>query len=69
MTDCTTCKRVNRDCPIAPQPATADTCVEYRIDGCKARQYSDQMQCARCGLAWDVNDSDRPACLTKGVNV
>ena len=31
---------------------------------CKARQYSDQMQCATCGLTWDVNDPDPPPCLT-----
>lgn len=29
---------------------------------CEARQYSDQMTCGRCGLAWDVNDPDPPAC-------
>lgn len=29
---------------------------------CKARQYNDQMQCGRCGLAWDVNDPEPPAC-------
>lgn len=29
---------------------------------CKARQHSDQMQCGRCGLAWDVNDPESPAC-------
>lgn len=32
--------------------------------GCKARQYSDQMQCGRCGLAWDVSDPEPPECLT-----
>lgn len=31
---------------------------------CQARQFSDQMHCSKCGLAWDVNDPDRPACLT-----
>lgn len=30
--------------------------------GCEARQYSDQMVCARCDLAWDVNDMDPPPC-------
>ena len=30
--------------------------------GCEAAQYSDQMQCARCGLAWDVNDHEPPEC-------
>lgn len=29
---------------------------------CLARQHSDQMMCAACGLAWDVNDPDPPAC-------
>lgn len=28
---------------------------------CRARQYSDQMQCP-CGLTWDVNDVDPPLC-------
>ncbi len=32
---------------------------------CKAKQYSDQMLCGRCGLAWDVNDIDPPECRTK----
>lgn len=27
-----------------------------------AIQYSDQMQCAKCGKAWDVNDPDPPEC-------
>lgn len=29
---------------------------------CEARQYSDEMICGRCGLRWDANDPDRPAC-------
>lgn len=29
---------------------------------CEARQYSDQMQCGRCGLAWDMNDFAPPPC-------
>jgi len=29
---------------------------------CKALQYSDQMLCGACGLAWDVNDEDPPEC-------
>lgn len=29
---------------------------------CEARQYSDQMQCGRCGLAWDMNDPEPPEC-------
>lgn len=29
---------------------------------CKVRRYSDQMVCATCGLAWDVNDPGPPVC-------
>lgn len=32
---------------------------------CKARQYSDQMNCKDCGLVWDVNDPEPPACNKK----
>lgn len=32
---------------------------------CKARQYSDQMACSECGLSWDVNDPEPPACGKK----
>lgn len=32
--------------------------------GCSARQYSDQKQCDRCGLIWDMNDPDPPKCKT-----
>lgn len=35
------------------------------LSNCQARQYSDQMQCGRCGLAWDVNDPDPPGCMTR----
>lgn len=31
---------------------------------CEARRYGEEMQCARCGLAWDVNDPDPPPCRT-----
>lgn len=31
---------------------------------CEARQYSDSMRCARCGLAWDANDPEPPKCVT-----
>lgn len=30
---------------------------------CKARQYSDQMVCTTCNLAWDINDQDPPMCV------
>lgn len=29
---------------------------------CYARQFSDHMVCAKCDLAWDVNDCDPPSC-------
>ena len=29
---------------------------------CQARQYGDQMICAACGLNWDTNDPEPPAC-------
>ena len=32
--------------------------------GCQARQVSDQMSCPACGLVWDMNDPDPPACQT-----
>lgn len=32
---------------------------------CQARQYSDQMICGKCGLAWDVNDPEPPECHSK----
>lgn len=31
---------------------------------CQAVQYSDQKHCKRCGLTWDMNDPEPPACLT-----
>jgi hypothetical protein len=33
-----------------------------RMTSCKARQYSDQMLCGTCNLAWDVNDPEPPEC-------
>lgn len=33
--------------------------------GCEARQVSDQMNCARCGLVWDMDDPDQPECRIK----
>lgn len=35
---------------------------QTKRSGCYARQYSDQMQCGKCGLAWDVNDPEPPQC-------
>ena len=32
--------------------------------GCEAFQVSDQMNCRRCHLVWDMNDSDPPECKT-----
>lgn len=39
---------------IVKQPA--------RSISCGAKQYSDQMVCQECDLAWDVNDAYPPAC-------
>lgn len=36
---------------------------------CKAIRQCDQMQCGRCGLAWDVGDVDRPKCSTDTVSL
>lgn len=33
-----------------------------RERNCKARRYSDQMICNKCGLVWDVNDQEPPKC-------
>lgn len=32
------------------------------MDRCRARRENDQLVCHQCGLAWDVNDPDPPAC-------
>jgi hypothetical protein len=32
------------------------------VSKCFARQYSDQKICHQCGLVWDTNDPDPPAC-------
>lgn len=29
---------------------------------CGSRRENDQLVCRQCGLAWDVNDPDPPAC-------
>lgn len=42
--------RRREETPVTPKPV------------CQARQYSDQMVCRKCDLAWDVNDDDRPDC-------
>lgn len=31
-------------------------------NGCKAKRYSDQMMCGKCGLVWDANDPEPPVC-------
>jgi len=36
---------------------------------CRATRQGDQMQCARCGLAWDVKDEDKPACKVVAVKL
>jgi len=37
-----------------------------RKPGCKAYQVSDQMNCPRCGLVWDMNDPEPPECVEIG---
>lgn len=32
---------------------------------CEARQYNDQMLCGRCGMQWDVAETERPECLPR----
>lgn len=32
------------------------------MPACQATQHSDQMICTSCGLVWDTNDTDPPAC-------
>ena len=31
---------------------------------CKAIREGDEMCCGRCGLRWDIDDPDKPQCLT-----
>jgi hypothetical protein len=31
-------------------------------DKCQIRQYSDETVCSYCGLRWDTNDRNPPAC-------
>ncbi len=45
-------KRARRAARRAAKVATA----------CHAQQHSDQMDCAACGLSWDVNDPAPPSC-------
>lgn len=33
-----------------------------RPPNCKARQQSDEIACAKCGLRWEANDPDPPKC-------
>jgi hypothetical protein len=35
------------------------------VTKCEARQYSDQMNCTKCGLIWDMNDHEPPRCGKK----
>jgi len=36
-------------------------------DRCEAVQVSDQMNCRRCGLVWDMNDPSPPECIVDPV--
>ena len=33
---------------------------------CRAKRYGDQMICGRCGVQWDVEDTDPPKCMREG---
>lgn len=33
---------------------------------CSARRCNDQMHCARCGLQWEVTDTESPRCIHAG---
>lgn len=35
------------------------------MEACKARQFSDQMCCSKCNLAWDMNDPEPPLCVNQ----
>lgn len=35
---------------------------------CKAYRRNDQLICDRCGLIWDVNDTDPPKCFDIASN-
>lgn len=37
------------------------------LAACQARQYSDEMVCAPCGLTWDVNERDAPKCRRPAI--
>lgn len=37
---------------------------ERSLIRCSATRFNDQMMCNRCGLQWDIDDPDRPDCLT-----
>ncbi len=36
---------------------------------CQAQRNGYDMKCARCGLAWDVKDNDRPDCKVVPVKL
>lgn len=36
------------------------------MPGCKAYQRGDQWFCDRCGIVWDINDTDPPDCPKQG---
>jgi len=71
--DGTTWQMLNHDStwqrlPDIPQPDTEPSLLP-QISRCNAMQHSDQMVCAPCNIAWDMNDPAPPACrrsLLKG---
>ena len=57
---------LNNDAPPpgddADDQAALDLTYDDKPANCAARRVGDQMQCGKCGLQWDFNDPDAPAC-------
>lgn len=49
-----------------PNERKPRTMTKTRKD-CRAVRYADQMCCGRCGLTWDTNDPEPPACRKVAV--
>ena len=51
----------------APTNTFVETSQEFKVtegfkEQCEAVQYSDQMVCKKCDIAWDMNDPEPPRC-------
>lgn len=58
---CNHCVRDKTDCPRMLFGTTY--CTDYKPH-CQAVQHNDLKRCVRCDLTWDMNDPDRPVCLS-----